>query len=139
MQLDPAKAARKSRTGGASATWASNSSSGMRRSAVITSRRLVVTISSRIDPGMVAPIYECMLRTCEYVIEDTPHRQTYREISRIAAIICYRQEFVGLSTCELVSTHLDSSPKPKKDTTRLAPKALLYSLGALSHVETARC
>ena len=42
----PAKAARKSRTGGASAAWVSSSSSGIRRRAATTSRRFAATISS---------------------------------------------------------------------------------------------
>ena len=45
----PARAARKSRTGGASAAWASISSSGIRDRAAATSRRFEATISSRIE------------------------------------------------------------------------------------------
>src|SRR5438874_9904918 len=45
----PARAARKSRTGGAAAAWTSISSSGIRRRAADTSRRFEATISSRIE------------------------------------------------------------------------------------------
>ena len=63
----PARAARKSRTGGTAAAWASSSSRGCRRRAASTSLRFEATISSRIvifisclDPCTIRPSpYPC--------------------------------------------------------------------------------
>src|SRR5215213_7156984 len=87
----PARAARKSRTGGAEAAWTSISSSGIRCRAAATSRRFEATISSRIELGTVILPYFLYILAFKavhvfdvfYVFHEFAHRSVQNSVQRI--------------------------------------------------------